>query len=158
MAGGTITVRGRIEAQGRSFPTYIGSGGGGGGVVLLASRTSIHVDQTAGIDVRGGDGGESGGQYYGPGGGGGGGLIRLIAPTLDVSLGAQLDVAGGAAGARQRYASTPNVKYGGQAGGSSAGWGGAGGRVTGNLTPDAAEAGGDGKVILTEADPTALLL
>lgn len=165
VARGPITVTGEIEAIGGGSPYSDGSGGGGGGVVFLASMTKITIDVSAVIDVSGGPGGRSNRRNSVPynyvtaaGGGGGGGLIRLIAPEVELVYGATLRVDGGAAGANEVLTDLSGTRYGGQAGGNSVGGGGHGGNLKASTTPDPASPGIAGKVLVTEADPTALLL
>jgi hypothetical protein len=134
-------------------------------VVYLASMTKITVEASAVIDVTGGPGGQANRLNSTPydyvtaaGGGGGGGLIRLIAPEIELVDGATLKVDGGAAGANAVLSDLNGTRYGGQAGGGSAGGGGQGGNLMGSTTPDPASPGTPGKVLVTLADPTALLL
>ena len=157
--GGTLTVlakealtnNGAIRADGDSSSAGLG-GGGAGGILILASKVSISHGATGALEADGGSGGASV-STRGNSGGGGGGLIHLLAPSITVS--GTTSVLGGAAGAATT-AVTNSRRGGGAGGGSMAGAGGAGGTVASDNSLDGAVAGGDGLVLQTVSDPTAL--
>jgi hypothetical protein len=135
-------------------PIAGGGGGGAGGIVTLASPGGIHNEGT--ITCNGGDGATSN-VADGAGGGGGGGIIHFFGPRQN--LGATF-VDGGAAGellgAGTVVGDINGFISGGAAGGACGGRGGSGGGVGLGGTPNAAEHGASGHVIVTIADPTSL--
>ncbi|MBX7139079.1 MAG: hypothetical protein K1X83_13980 [Oligoflexia bacterium] len=149
LASGAIVNSGQILGFG-GMPIQGSGGGGGGGIVTLASMTSV---SNAGlIDVHGAKGSD-GELYAAPGGGGGGGIVNLFAPI--VSNQGQVNISGGLPGAAITDA-YPELRISGGAGGSSGGSGGSGATVL-NSGSVAAAAGGAGHLLITTADPSALL-
>ncbi|AYV48185.1 hypothetical protein C1707_19025 [Caulobacter flavus] len=116
--------------------SYAGGGGGGGGLVLTGANVQL---STAGYDVTGGDGGR--GSSQADGGGGGVGLVLLNGGSVTVDGGAGGSSSAITGGTGSKYGvggaglflyngGTLNVVSGaitGGAGGTFAGWAGAGG-------------------------------
>lgn len=151
LAKEALTNNGTIRADGDSSSAGLG-GGGAGGILILASKVSITHGAAGTLEADGGSGGASV-ATRGNSGGGGGGIIHLLAPAITVT--GATSVLGGAAG-DSTTAVTSSPRGGGAGGGSMAGAGGAGGTVATNNSLSGATAGGDGLVLQTVADPTAL--
>lgn len=150
------TIGATIEANGDFTSGISGQGGAGGGIIIFASATSVTNNGT--MTANGSAGGDSS-TSAGPGGGGGGGIVHLISPTISQGGGSTVAVNGGGAGSivgmvNQFYRS------GGGGGGACRGNGGNGGFVPAGATiaPMAAVAGLPGELLLTQLDPTTLLL
>lgn len=149
LSGGALTndAGGVIDGSAKT------PGGGGGGIVILASKTSI--TQTGSIDVSGSVGRQGAQNFMAPGGGGGGGLVRLLAPVV-TSTGT-VDLAGGAGGTGGTPPFNHSMRSGGSGGGACAGSGGFGATIDGDGSiKTAASAGGEGKLLVSEVDPTSL--
>lgn len=148
-----VTATGIINADARPFGVLIagsgGGGGGAGGVIILASKTS--VTNSGSLSAQGADGCPSG-TNDGPGGGGSGGIAHLLSPTAPVTgavtlTGGQPGTVGGAF--------TGTERAGGGGGGACASGGGTGGSA-GVSNPVAGTAGGPGKILASQVDPTSL--
>lgn len=135
-AAGSITINGSISikggvgdstyATGGTAQVYAGGGGGGsGGGLRLTAYRGIYINETAIIDLRGGNGGnvtlENVTAGIG-GGGGGGGSLSMFSRVIVVHPNAQILLDGGLGGAS--HPTNPFGRVGG-GGGSFGGIGGA---------------------------------
>lgn len=163
MAAGSIlnSSNSIILADGESAAT-LSAGGGAGGLVILASMGEV-INQGI-IQANAGNGAalepDDGSAAYAAGGGGGGGIVNLFAPS--VSNSGTISVSGGLGGAAGVAGSLTGIlKYGGRGGGGSGGSGGDGGTSNpGNAANGSSTSGMDGsngKIFITQANPTAFL-
>lgn len=148
----SLTVNGRIDANGvtAASPSLIGPGGGGGagGIITLLSKTSITNNGLIRANGANGRAGFTPGinTSYGGGGGGSGGIVRIFAPTSDLLSGI-VQANGGNFGIS--FGNSVQTQVPGGGGGACGGNGGLGGSGSAAVGTQPT-AGSPGKIIRIE--------